>query len=170
MAYGKRARIANAILELRRPLSFEFPAQQSNSNLPSPVYSHIQFHQALTDGGMAPPMMHSRMKSQGQQSHHSFPGSGPSILSKHKYSLSMQGSVGSSAGPQQQQEEVHETVTGPSQDMSELGQKNHITNITGHNGLGIDLAPNGVWLIPKQLNILADNSIGSSFLAFALTK
>ncbi len=144
MAYGKRVRIANAILELRRPPSFEFPTQNRNSNLPSPVYSNMQFQYAPSDGGMAP-MMHSRIKSQGQQSHHSFPGSAKSVLARHKYSQSMQSSVGS-AGLfiHQQGQERDSEVASRSQDMSESGQQDSTISATTSVGLGINLNSNGV--------------------------
>jgi len=170
MAYGKRVRIANAISELQRPPSFEFPAQNSNSNLPSPVYSNMQFHYAQSDG-MAP-MMHSRIKSQGQQSHHSFPGSTKSVLNRHKYSQSMQSSVGS-AGlfTLQQEQERDSEVASPSQDVSQSGRQDSTINAITSVGLGINLNSNGVCFYHKQLTILsADNSSASSFVAFSFCK
>lgn len=161
MAYGKRARIANSIAELRPSPSLELPAQQSNSHLSSPTYSHMQFLPTLSDGDVAP-MMHSRMKSIGQQSHHSFPGSGKSGFSKHKYTQSLQSSVVSGAGPlpQHQQEEAHEAVTTPIQDMSGSGLQDDTTTSVG---LGIRLPSNEVRLSSHLAKHMVDNSSASSF-------
>ena len=75
MAFGKRVRIANAIAELRRPASIH-----SSEHSPSPA--------ALTSFPTS--QTHSRTQSQGQVSHHSFPGA-TSLL----YAQSVQSSLNS---------------------------------------------------------------------------
>lgn len=162
MAYGKRVRIANAIAELRRPSSFEFPAQRHSSSLPSPVYSSSQFH---ADGSVAP-MVHARMKSQSQHSHHSLPAaSGASILTKHKYSQSMQSSIGSAPGfiQQRHQDPVPEVAV-PSQ--VESGQQDDAISTNTSVGLGINLISNGVRNYSRAFECLFLQFHSISYLPF----
>jgi len=144
MAYGKRVRIANAIADLRRPPSIEYLDHHPSSEHPSPMYAHLQNQHASQFGsnqGNSSPMGHSRTVSQGQQSHHSFPGTvNTAILG---YTQSMQSSLGSphgfGYGPGQSNGSHSPFGTVP-----ESPATTHSDGATGTGvGLGIGMSPGG---------------------------
>ena len=130
LAYGKRIRIANAIAELRRPLSIEF-SDHYGSNNPSPLHTQSLFQGSIA--GIAP-ATHSRSQSQ-SQSHHSFPltsSTGTNI--KHGHSQSMQSAGGVSIGYFQPQPHVNG-------DVHSVHNALETTVPSATVGLGIDLTP-----------------------------
>jgi len=141
VAYGKRIRIANAIADLRRPTSFEFPVPPTMSGLPSPIHTQMRFPTGLDDtaGGVLGPMTHSRTQSYSQQSHNSFPGMTMTAQLTPGYTQSVRSSVGSRAGhgfmqQPQQQEQSDGNVTKPIQNSSTANQQ-----ASSAMGLGINL-------------------------------
>lgn len=149
VAYGKRVRIANAIAELRRPTSFEFPMPPTMLEHPPHEHTQTGFQTALNDTAneTLAPVAHTRTQSHSQQSHHSFPGISMSTQLTHRYTQSTHSSVGSPASygfVQQQQQQSNENGTIPSQVSSKTNQQ---AGSSTSVGLGINLSSNEVCIV-----------------------
>ncbi|KIY43160.1 hypothetical protein FISHEDRAFT_62927 [Fistulina hepatica ATCC 64428] len=163
MAFGKRVRIANAVAELRRPLSFSFPPPAAATAARS---SSITSSEQISSVGM-----HSRVQSQTQShvsyapsSHHSYVGGGPPLSPAGSYPASGYGSPlqqvvydardGRPASPAS--EPAGGSVNGHAVSVPAAA----VTNGSGTaRGLGIDMAERGYQKPrPANLNLVPPTS------------